>query len=452
MSIAQNQKSIKSVLSKILPAKFDNRSVSTNASFSYVEIFKKLIGFETMVNETIKFRKSAFSRFGTIEIIDYMINASIQGYQRFLHFDDLRNDSGYAKIKGVSAPSEKVCRDLLLNLPAETVSELRDLNRKLLAKQAKVTGAREVCINIDDTVVTVFGDQEGSAIGYNPRYKGRPSFKEKIGIIGGTNEVLDITLESGSNNIKNGFIDFFNSCVSMLPSDWIVKRVRCDSGVFSEEIFEAWESACVEYVCKAKKYSNVQKIVAYVNENPEVYPWIDIDAMFSVSEISVPLPSWSQSRRFVIIRKKLRQEQPAQIQMDFDEFKYEYQAIVTNIDYMSAAEVYSEYNLRCDVENRIDELKEGFAFSCNSQKNKQCNELFLLIKMIAYNLLNFFKQAVLPDEYKQVEVSTLRRIFLRVAANICGQGRYMHIRYSPDPRLEHIIGIITKGLHSLPAI
>jgi hypothetical protein len=226
MSIAQNQRCIKSILSKILPAKFDNHSVSTNASFSYVEAFKKLIGFETMTNETIKFRKSAFSRFGAIEILDYMINASIQGYQRFLHFDDLRNDSGYTKIKGTSAPSEKVCRDLLLNLPVETVSELRDLNRKLLAKQAKVTGVREVCINIDDTVVTVFGDQEGSDIDYNPRYKGRPSFKEKIGIIGGTKEVLDITLESGSNNIKNGFIDFFNSCVSMLPSDWIVKRVR----------------------------------------------------------------------------------------------------------------------------------------------------------------------------------------------------------------------------------
>ncbi|MHB1391698.1 MAG: hypothetical protein ACYCYE_01205 [Clostridia bacterium] len=129
--------------------------------------------------------------------------------------------------------------------------------------------------------------------------------------------------------------------------------------------------------------------------------------MFSVSEISVPLPAWSKSRRFVIIRKKLRQEQSTQIQMDFDAFKYEYQAIVTNIDYMSATEIHAEYNLRCDV---------------------------------------------LPDEYKQVEVYTLRRIFLRVAANICGHGKYQYIRYSPDSRLEYIIKTIVRGLHSLPAI
>jgi len=62
---------------------------------------------------------------------------------------------------------------------------------------------------------------------------------------------------------------------------------------------------------------------------------------------------------------------------------------------MTPTEIFYEYNQRCDIENKIDELKEGFAFSKNSQRNKLCNEIFLLIKMIAYNLHNWFKQAIL---------------------------------------------------------
>jgi hypothetical protein len=30
--------------------------------------------------------------------------------------------------------------------------------------------------DLDSTVVTVFGNQEGAAVGYNPRYRGKKSY------------------------------------------------------------------------------------------------------------------------------------------------------------------------------------------------------------------------------------------------------------------------------------
>lgn len=59
---------------------------------------------------------------------------------------------------------------------------------------------------------------------------------------------------------------------------------------------------------------------------------------------------------------KLPNHKNGQITIDLDEFKYEYQAIVTNIEYMTPTEIFHEYNQRCDIENKIDELKEGIAF------------------------------------------------------------------------------------------
>ena len=35
-------------------------------------------------------------------------------------------------------------------------------------------------------------------VGYNPKYHGRSSYKEKVGIISDTKELIDLTLEAGS--------------------------------------------------------------------------------------------------------------------------------------------------------------------------------------------------------------------------------------------------------------
>lgn len=47
------------------------------------------------------------------------------------------------------------------------------------------------------------------------------------------------------------------------------------------------------------------KIIAYVNENPEQYQWININKTFSVTEMTVLLLAWFKARRFFIIKKFL---------------------------------------------------------------------------------------------------------------------------------------------------
>jgi hypothetical protein len=188
-----------------------------------------------------------------------------------------------------------------------------------------------------------------------------------------------------------------------------------------------------------------KKVYKNVNEHQEQYPWTPINNIISVTEITVPLESWSKARRFVLIKKSLPKTTDKG-QMIFDEFTYEYQAIVTNVDYLTAEEIYNDYNQRCNVENKIDELKEGFYFDENSQINHKCNELFLLIKMIAYNLHNWFKRAILPEDLHHHEITTIRRIFYKVAGNIVGNGWYKHIRFAPNKLLERIIPYIRDSL------
>lgn len=462
MIIPDKQKKTKGFNKLNLKAAFDNETVSSNVSFTYIEAFKATVALYDLIESTISYRKAPNSTYQTTQILDYMFDCIIQGYTKFQHMDGLRTDNAYKSIKGNSLPSEKVCRDLIKDMAAEettvngksvmgqkALEELRLLNRKLLACMAATTGARDVTLNFDDTVCTVFGEQEGAEAGYNPRYKGRPSFKEKLGIIADTDEVIDITLESGKHHTNHEFLTFFKNCLDTMPESWYVKRIRGDKGLFDQKNFKFCEDNFIEYVIKAKMQQGVKDMVAFVNQHPDKYPWVQIDKVFSVTEAQFMLQTWDTYRRFVIIRKKLPESKDGQMRIDADEFKYEYQAIVTNIGYLSAVEIFHEYNQRCDIENKIDELKEGFAFDENSQKDKICNEIFLLIKMIAYNIHNWFKQSVLPDELQHHEIQTLRRLIYKVPGNIVGNGWYRHIRFAPNQWLEWVINHIREALEML---
>lgn len=77
----------------------------------------------------------------------------------------LRKDVGYKNIKETDRlPSEKVCRDLLKNLPKEALNELRTVNKHILDMKSKTEDVREVCINFDDTVITIFDNQFNNPI------------------------------------------------------------------------------------------------------------------------------------------------------------------------------------------------------------------------------------------------------------------------------------------------
>lgn len=215
MSISQNTSKRKIFNQTNLPESFIAKPISNNVVFTYIEDFKKSIDFDRLLIASIggfEHLKASNSVFSVTDIINFMINTVILGYTRFSHMEDLRKDTCYAEICGSPAPSEKVCRDLLKLLPEDASVKLRELNKALLSLQADNQDVREIMLDFDDTVVTVFGQQESSNIGYNPKYHGRPSFKEKVGMISGTKELIDITLEEGSHHSNHAFLDFFKKC------------------------------------------------------------------------------------------------------------------------------------------------------------------------------------------------------------------------------------------------
>jgi hypothetical protein len=174
--------------------------------------------------------------------------------------DALKTDPGYCKIKGVEKiPDESTFRHLLAKFEQENISQLQQVNQSLLALKASIEGCREVWLDIDDTVITLFGNQEGGEVGYNPRYHGRPSYKAKVAFVSESAELVNIGLYGGKTASNGQFAKFFQQTLALLHQRLIVKGVRMDKGFFDDKNFTYFEENQIEYVCKVPLKQSIYK-------------------------------------------------------------------------------------------------------------------------------------------------------------------------------------------------
>lgn len=78
----------------------------------------------------------------------------------------------------------------------KALGQLSQVNNALLSLKAKFDEPREVWMDIDDSVLTVFGKQEVAKSGYKSHYHRRPSDKVKVAFISGTCELVNAKLTS----------------------------------------------------------------------------------------------------------------------------------------------------------------------------------------------------------------------------------------------------------------
>jgi hypothetical protein len=332
------------------------------------------------------------------------------GANRFMHTEVTRQDAVIRRIFGW----ERICgQDTYKRFFGKFT---QGMNQRVftLMYQWFFHGLRfdNYTLDVDSSVLTRYGDQEGSRPGYNPKKPGRKSHHPLMAFIADCRMVANVWLRSGNTHSANNMFSFLEDTLEKLQCKRI-GLLRGDSGFYGEEIFQCLEERemPIPYIIAARLYSPVQRLIS------KQRLWLNLGDGIEIGEASYLGANSKKIRRMVMVRQQI-QERPKATGKQLRLFKdddsythYRYHCFVTNLA-LPAHQIWNLYKQRADAENRIKELKYDFGFDSFNIDSFYGTEAALNIVMLAYNLMSLFRQSILGSKV-QHKLSTLRyRLFV----------------------------------------
>ena len=308
----------------------------------------------------------------------------------------LRRDKVFQKIGGLDDyPAQSTISRFLKRFTVGTAKGIAKVNHSLIMRGRRdFEGWHKITLDLDSHVRTAYGHQQRASVGYNPKKPGRPSFHPLFCFIGETRDFLHGLFRTGKAHSCRGVKSFIDDCLKKIPEGIRVIYLRADSGFYEGDFLYYLEM-------KRTLYAIVVKL----------YPWIqmelvglkcrDIGGGVSVGEMQYRGIGWKEPRRMVVIREEEKTQRTKKQPTLFELMGYSYQVIVTNIEGMSPEEVWRFYNGRANVENMIKEGIRSYSLDVNISHFYGANVGHFHLVMLAYNLMNLFKELVLGQRDKK---------------------------------------------------
>ncbi len=361
-------------------------------------------GFRELIEENEDLPQSGSNRgYKTATIIEGFITSIWCGANRFLHTEVTRHDAALGKIfDWKTTPGQDTYKRFFSKFTQAKNHRVSQYFYSWIFDNFKFDN---FTLDIDSSVMTRYGVQDGAKKGYNPTKKGRPAHHPLIAFIADVKLVANMWLRSGDTSSANNFLSFLEDTLSKLKNK-TVSLIRLDSGFFQSNILDYLEQRPMDYIVAAKFSQPIQRLIATTNN------WILLDTGIEICEQLYQSEAWQQPRRMVIVRQRIKDRPQAtgkQLRLFAEEeiYKnYRYSAYVTNLK-LAPAEVWRLYRGRGDAENRIKELKYDFGFDSFNLKDFYATEAALTFAMIAYNLMALFRTFVLQEQ-TQKRLATLR--------------------------------------------
>lgn len=257
-------------------------------------------------------------------------------------------------------------------------------------------------LDLDSSVITRYGEQEGAKVGYNPHKPGRASHHPLMAFMADMRMVVNAWMRPGNTVSLSNIRNFLDETFRILQNKK-VGLVRADSGFFSENFMRYFEDRSLNYITAVKFYAPIKSEVLHHKQ------WIRIADGIEMAEWEYRLPGWSRMRRMVAVRKSIERRPKASgklLFLDIESHRYRYSVFVTNLD-LPMGQIWNIYRDRADAENRIKELKYDFGIDSFCMKDFFATEAAYRFIMVAYNLISLFRQLVLREK-NQSTLSTIR--------------------------------------------
>ncbi len=337
-------------------------------------------------------------------------------------------------------PDPETLRRFLRGAPPDFRYQLHRINSRLQQQFIHWPEHRSrLILDLDSTVVTVFGHQEQAEVGYNPRYRGKRSYNPLLCVESNSSLLWDTELRAGNAGTWAGSTELLASCFMNLPSDVRELRVRADAGFGYNPVLDMLEARPAQYAVVARMTSGLQHKLGGLR-------YQRCNADWEIAELEFCPHGWSQARRFVIARRPLQEAEPEATL--FKLARYVYRAWVTNLT-LTPEGVWHFYDGRAGMEPRIYELRENFALRKIPTGNFEANALYLEVIRLAYNLITTFQRTCLPAEWQNLTLGTLRYQLLWLPGELTRPQNQPTLRLANSPVIRTWTDKILSRVHKL---
>jgi len=415
--------------------------------------FFDLIDFKQIFEATYH-APSRQPKLGNYSMVAGLLMLLFIGFNRIWHFTYIRLDAmlcGFFRLTKLPVASTfwRYLDSLGIN-QAQSLLKVMSILRERVWQQLGINYYR-ICIDIDTTVETLYGNQQGGRKGHNTKNRGKKGYRPVLCFIEQTRECLIGKLRKGETISGKQTAAFILQTKSQLPGCVQKVLLRADGE------FQSWESIQAAIVCGYDFIIANKRCDPPFDPGGWYRPWKRKDIEYN-SCVYQPI-GWEAPCRFVAMRiPKTRLAPNQQLQCAlFEDDNYTYRIFCTNLS-GQAHEVVSQYDKRADVENLVGEAKREGLEAIPSAKFKN-NYAFFQLVMLAYNIWRYIKLLAAASQgrkempaLKTVASNTIRIARLKllfIAAKVVKDQNRDKVKYSiydtRTPAMIHFLNFLDQA-------
>ena len=286
------------------------------------------------------------------------------------------------------------------------LSALTDLSGCWIDRVHARRPVKGIVLDMDSSVSPTYGVQEGSA--YNGHF-GCTCY-HPLFVFNQFGDLERCALRPGNVHSAEGWREVLEPVVARYRTTMKRRYFRADAGFASPEVYELLEAEDYGYVIRLPANPVLQRRIAHLLTRPVGRPPHEVRRFYA--SFRYQAQTWSRSRRVV-----------TKVEWHPGELYPRVGFLVTNLC-RPPERVVAFYNQRGTAEQWIKEGKNAAKWTRLSCRSMKANAVRLQLHALAYNLANFFRTLVLPDEVERWSLTTLREKVVKIGAKVIAHARY----------------------------
>ena len=401
------------IFDRRLKLEFHGSSVTSDAGLLAYRELDDALGLTEFAGATLSDgRRGKNARHMLVGLLRQSVFGRLAGYEDVNDAERLARDPAMRWVVGGHAVARQ----------AASASQIGRFETEWLASDKNFAALTELCgrwidrvhgrrppkvivLDMDSSVSPTYGEQEGTA--YNGHF-GCTCY-HPLFVFNQFGDLERCALRSGNVHSADGWHDVLEPVVARYEQRNMRRYFRADAAFVNPEVYEFLEAEGYKYAIRLPANQVLQERIAHLLTRPGGRPPHEVRRFYA--NFSYQAQSWKTSRRVV-----------AKVEWHPGELYPRVGFIVTNLS-RPAERVVGFYNQRGTCEQWIKEGKNAVKWTRLSCHDFVDNQVRLHLFVLAYNLGNFLRQLVLPQEVRRWTLTTTREKLIKIGAKVVRHAR-----------------------------